>query len=160
MLRAEGTESLARIGADTRPEMRLRSLVHGMGFRYRLHRRDLPGTPDLVFPARRVNQEPLSLKTSTVCCLATEAETSRSYSRSWMNSGMVWRGVSLTLRTSESPSNAVGSTLLPCIETREVPERYYLSPNAARGMLRRTDDQGRNLPPSFRQSLEILAKGR
>ena len=37
---------------DTRPEMAVRSLVHGMGFRYALHRRDLPGNPDLVFPAR------------------------------------------------------------------------------------------------------------
>lgn len=33
--------------------MRLRRLIHGMGFRYRLHVRTLPGTPDLVFPARK-----------------------------------------------------------------------------------------------------------
>jgi DNA mismatch endonuclease (patch repair protein) len=38
---------------DTKPEMRVRRLVHSLGYRYRLHRRDLPGTPDLVFPARR-----------------------------------------------------------------------------------------------------------
>lgn len=38
---------------DTSPERRIRSLVHTMGFRYRLHRSDLPGSPDLVFPARR-----------------------------------------------------------------------------------------------------------
>lgn len=37
----------------TKPEMIVRRLVHGMGYRYRLHRRDLPGTPDLVFPSRR-----------------------------------------------------------------------------------------------------------
>ena len=35
---------------DTKPELLVRRLVHGLGFRYRLHRRDLPGTPDLVFP--------------------------------------------------------------------------------------------------------------
>lgn len=40
-------------GADTAPEMKLRSLVHGMGYRYRLHVKDLPGKPDLVFPVRR-----------------------------------------------------------------------------------------------------------
>jgi DNA mismatch endonuclease (patch repair protein) len=40
-------------GADTRPEMIVRSLVHRMGYRFRLHRRELPGKPDLVFPARR-----------------------------------------------------------------------------------------------------------
>ncbi|MGH9943050.1 MAG: very short patch repair endonuclease [Pyrinomonadaceae bacterium] len=38
---------------NTRPEMKVRSLAHRMGFRYRLHRKDLPGKPDLVFPARR-----------------------------------------------------------------------------------------------------------
>ena len=38
---------------DTKPEMVVRRLVHGMGYRYRLHRRDLPGTPDLVFPKLR-----------------------------------------------------------------------------------------------------------
>ena len=38
---------------DTGPEMVVRRIAHGMGFRYRLHRADLPGKPDLVFPARR-----------------------------------------------------------------------------------------------------------
>lgn len=37
----------------TKPELAVRRLVHGMGFRYRLHRHDLPGRPDLVFPGRR-----------------------------------------------------------------------------------------------------------
>lgn len=35
---------------DTRPEMVVRRLIHRLGYRYRLHRRDLPGNPDLVFP--------------------------------------------------------------------------------------------------------------
>jgi len=38
---------------DTRPELIVRRLAHGMGYRYRLHDRRLPGTPDLVFPSRR-----------------------------------------------------------------------------------------------------------
>ena len=38
---------------DTGPEMAVRRLVHSMGYRYRLHRRDLPGKPDLVFPSRK-----------------------------------------------------------------------------------------------------------
>ena len=37
---------------NTRPEMFVRSMVHRMGYRYRLHRKDLPGKPDLVFPSR------------------------------------------------------------------------------------------------------------
>lgn len=46
--------NMARIrGRDTAPELRVRRLVHGLGHRFRLHRRDLPGTPDLVFPGRR-----------------------------------------------------------------------------------------------------------
>ena len=38
---------------DTGPERTVRHLVHRMGYRYRLHREDLPGRPDLVFPSRR-----------------------------------------------------------------------------------------------------------
>ena len=38
---------------DTRPERIVRRLAHQLGYRFRLHRRDLPGSPDLTFPARR-----------------------------------------------------------------------------------------------------------
>jgi DNA mismatch endonuclease, patch repair protein len=38
---------------DTKPELFVRRLVHGMGYRYRLHRPDLPGKPDLVLGGRR-----------------------------------------------------------------------------------------------------------
>ena len=38
---------------DTAPEMHLRSLLHRLGYRFRLHRPDLPGKPDIVFPSRR-----------------------------------------------------------------------------------------------------------
>ncbi|MEJ5992234.1 DNA mismatch endonuclease Vsr [Ramlibacter sp. PS3R-8] len=37
-------------GKDTHPERAVRSLAHGLGLRFRLHRKDLPGRPDLVFP--------------------------------------------------------------------------------------------------------------
>jgi len=48
------TERMARIRrVDTKPEKAVRKLVHSMGFRYRLHRSDLPGTPDLVLPRHR-----------------------------------------------------------------------------------------------------------
>ena len=40
-------------GKDTKPEILVRSLVHRMGYRFRLHRKDLPGRPDLVFPGRQ-----------------------------------------------------------------------------------------------------------
>lgn len=38
---------------DTAPELVVRSLAHRMGYRFRLHRKDLPGKPDLVFPGMR-----------------------------------------------------------------------------------------------------------
>lgn len=45
------SENMRQIRAkDTSPEMIVRRLVHGMGYRYRLHVADLPGKPDLVFP--------------------------------------------------------------------------------------------------------------
>lgn len=37
-------------GKDTLPEVRVRKAAHAKGLRFRLHRKDLPGTPDLVFP--------------------------------------------------------------------------------------------------------------
>lgn len=48
------SENMRRIRSkDTIPEMTVRRLVHRMGYRYRLHRRDIPGRPDLFFPGRR-----------------------------------------------------------------------------------------------------------
>lgn len=42
---------MSRIGGkDTAPELIVRKLLHALGFRFRLHRRDLPGTPDVVLP--------------------------------------------------------------------------------------------------------------
>jgi DNA mismatch endonuclease (patch repair protein) len=40
-------------GKDTKPEMLVRRMAHRLGLRFRIHRRDLPGTPDLTFPSRR-----------------------------------------------------------------------------------------------------------
>jgi DNA mismatch endonuclease (patch repair protein) len=38
---------------DTKPEKTVRSMLHKLGYRFRLHRRDLPGQPDIVFASRR-----------------------------------------------------------------------------------------------------------
>jgi DNA mismatch endonuclease (patch repair protein) len=53
------TEARSRImaavrGKDTTPERVVRSLLHRLGVRFRLHRKDLPGRPDIVLPARRM----------------------------------------------------------------------------------------------------------
>jgi DNA mismatch endonuclease, patch repair protein len=39
-------------GRDTGPELMVRSILHRLGYRFRLHRKDLPGTPDIVLPGR------------------------------------------------------------------------------------------------------------
>jgi DNA mismatch endonuclease (patch repair protein) len=38
---------------DTRPELVVRSILHRLGYRFRLHRKDLPGRPDIVLPRHR-----------------------------------------------------------------------------------------------------------
>jgi DNA mismatch endonuclease (patch repair protein) len=39
---------------NTSPEIRVRKVAHSLGFRFRLHRKDLPGNPDIVFPRKRI----------------------------------------------------------------------------------------------------------
>lgn len=40
-------------GKDTKPELQVRSLLHGMGYRFRLWRKDLPGNPDIILPRHK-----------------------------------------------------------------------------------------------------------
>ena len=52
---AERSERMSRIRSkDTSPEVALRRALHALGLRFRLHRRDLPGRPDIVLPRHRV----------------------------------------------------------------------------------------------------------
>lgn len=41
-------------GKNTLPELQVRRLLHSMGFRFRLHRRDMPGCPDIVLPKHKI----------------------------------------------------------------------------------------------------------
>lgn len=55
LTRAQRRLNMSRIrGRDTKPELFLRRELHARGLRFRLHRRDLPGKPDLVLPRYRV----------------------------------------------------------------------------------------------------------
>jgi DNA mismatch endonuclease, patch repair protein len=48
------SQIMSRVRAyDTKPELVVRSLVHNMGFRFRLYREDLPGNPDIVLPRHK-----------------------------------------------------------------------------------------------------------
>jgi DNA mismatch endonuclease Vsr len=49
---ARSTQMALVRSRDTKPELVVRHIAHALGYRYRLYRRDLPGTPDLVFPGR------------------------------------------------------------------------------------------------------------
>jgi DNA mismatch endonuclease, patch repair protein len=54
LTRAERSERMRRIRSrDTKPERRLRELVWSLGYRYRKHRADVPGRPDLAFVGRK-----------------------------------------------------------------------------------------------------------
>ena len=49
------SQIMARVSSkDTKPELIVRRALHSLGYRYRLHRKDLPGSPDIVFLSRKV----------------------------------------------------------------------------------------------------------
>lgn len=98
-----------------------------------------------------------SSKTFQAFSIRTKDEILESSSRRWSNSGMAWRGAYLTASTSESPNHDAASTLLDVITTQDVPLRYYLSPNAAKGILRRVESQNRRLFPPLWNALSRLA---
>ena len=53
LTKAERSARMALIRAkNTKPELAVRRLIHGMGYRYRLHGKNLPGRPDIVFASR------------------------------------------------------------------------------------------------------------
>ena len=73
----------------------------------------------------------------------------------WEMDGQL-RGECSTLNFGESPSVAVESTLSQILETT-VPQKYYLSPRACSGILRRAVKRGKELPPILKTALEFQA---
>ena len=54
LTRLERSQQMSLVRSkNTKPELLVRRLVHRMGYRYRLHKADLPGRPDLVFHSQR-----------------------------------------------------------------------------------------------------------
>lgn len=54
LTRSQRSRLMSRVkGKNTKPELIVRSLLHRLGYRFRLHRRDLPGSPDIVLPKYR-----------------------------------------------------------------------------------------------------------
>lgn len=102
-------------------------------------------------------QSGLSGKTCPEFFQQTADGTSGHSSGRWTTSGILARGECLTLSLSESPSVAAESTLSDILETGDLPQRYFLSPKACAGILRRAEKRGRTLPPQLRAALENVA---
>ena len=67
-------------------------------------------------------------------------------------------GASSTLNIGEFPSAASASSLSQILQKREdVPEKYFLSPRACKGILRRAKERGKELPPELKAALEAQA---
>jgi hypothetical protein len=62
-----------------------------------------------------------------------------------------------TLSISEYPSDGAASSLSDILETGELPQRYYLSATACRGILRRAEKRGKDLPEALRLALLAVA---
>src|SRR3989338_292361 len=96
----------------------------------------------------------LSGKTCPASCRPTEGGTLEPTSGRWANSGMGGPTESWTLSTSEFPSAAVASSLSDILETGDVPRRFFLSPTACAGILRRAEKRGKDLPVMLGEALK------
>jgi hypothetical protein len=90
---------------------------------------------------------------------ATKDATSPSYSRRWPTSGFTTSPTECwTADTSECPSGGGEYSSLPDVLEATVPERFYLSPKAAAGILRRAEKRGKALPPALDKALRALGR--
>ena len=103
-------------------------------------------------------------KTSPVFSAQIKGMTSGRSSVKLMKSGILSRGECWTLNMCEWTDSLVPflkedgvSSLSDILETGDIPPRYYLSPTACRGVLRRAASRGRELPEVLRQALEAQA---
>lgn len=98
-----------------------------------------------------------SSKTSLAFCRPTEEGTWEPSSGRWGNWGMGGPTASLTLSGSEFPRDAVACSLSDVLETGDVPQKYFLSERACRGILRRAAKRGKKLPAVLEQALREVA---
>lgn len=99
-----------------------------------------------------------SLRTSPGCSIPSLDEISPSWSARWATSGFTTSpGECWTADTSECPSDGDASSSLADVLLETVPDRFYLSPRAAAGILRRAEKRGRELPRALAEALSDLA---
>ena len=95
-----------------------------------------------------------SLKMSLVCLPVTKEEILGSSLERWPTSGILSGGGCLMLNTSEYPRDgAVSSSLADVLITHPVLPKYYLSPTACEGIIRRANRRGKTLPPALQEAL-------
>ena len=75
----------------------------------------------------------------------------------WPKSGLMWDGKYISVDHREAPCSPATSTLYQIVEKDDVNPRYYLTPNAAEGILRRVDNNNRQLFGPLRDGLEKLS---
>lgn len=102
-----------------------------------------------------------SSRTYPGCSPRTAVGTSESCLERWPTSGMAWDGGFSTAVSSECRSAAgecsSSETSLADVLEPSVPQRFYLSARAAKGILRRAEKRGRELPPALAKALQALA---
>lgn len=103
------------------------------------------------------DQPGLSGKTSPAFCHLTEEGILEPSSGCWQNSGMGSPTGFLTLNSSEFHKDAAACSLSDILETGDLPQRYYLSPRACAGILRRAEKRGKELPEVLKSALEVVA---
>lgn len=72
----------------------------------------------------------------------------------WPKAGLAWDDTYIGSAVSPTPAVPIPSSLLDIVERERVGDRYYLTSNAAEGIIRRVDNQGRKLFPPLRKALE------
>ncbi|MEY4705754.1 MAG: hypothetical protein RL042_1959 [Nitrospirota bacterium] len=97
-------------------------------------------------------------RTSPACCHREADGTLVPSSEGWGNSGMGGPTESWTLSTSDWPNDASVCSLSQILEAGTVPRRFYLTPRACAGILRRAEKRGKVLPTPLRSALIAVAE--
>lgn len=104
-----------------------------------------------------LSQDGLLSKMSPACYPVTEDGTFPSSFEGWSSAGMASPGGYLTLSILPWPSGGGACSLSEVLEV-DVAPKYFLSPRAARGILRRAEKRGRELPRHLREALRQVAE--
>jgi hypothetical protein len=103
---------------------------------------------------KKRKQNTSSSKTYLVCYPVTKEKILESSSERWPTSGILSAGGCLMLNTSEYPSEGVvSSSLGDVLLTQQVLPKFYLSPTACEGILRRANRRGKELPKVLTNAL-------